>query len=85
MGYVDVQEPVMALVQFSAQGEIRVLAFLWAGRRHRVKLTTYRWRTGKGRETVRHFAVVTETEDAFQLCYREESATWFVEQVWTVE
>ncbi len=85
MGYVEVQEPVTALVQFSPHGEIRPLAFLWAGKRHRVKLTTYRWRTGKGRETLRHFAVVTETEDAFQLSYREESGTWWIEQVWAAE
>jgi hypothetical protein len=85
MGYVDVQEPVLALVEFSPQGEIRPLAFVRAGRRHRVKQTTYRWRTGKGRETLRYFAVTTESGDAFQLSYREDSATWWVEQVWTAE
>ena len=45
--------------------------------------TTYQWRTGRGRETLRHFAVVTETEDVFQLSYREESATWWIDQLWT--
>jgi hypothetical protein len=85
MGYVEVQEPVLALVRFSPEGEIRPLAFVWAGRRHQVKTTTYRWRTGKGRETCRHFAVTTESEDAFQLTYREESATWWIEQVWAAE
>jgi len=83
MGYVEMQEPVLALVQFSPQGEIRLLAFVRAGRRHRVKQTTYRWRTGQGRETWRHFAVITESEEAFQLSYREESATWWIDQLWT--
>jgi hypothetical protein len=81
MGYVEVQEPAPVLVQFSAQGEIRLVAFAHAGRPHRVKQTTYRWRTGKGRETWRHFAVTTESGDAFQLSYREESATWWIDQI----
>jgi len=83
MGYVEIQEPVLAWVEFSPQGEIRPLAFEREGRRHRVKQTTYRWRTGQGRETWRHFAVITKSGEAFQLSYREESATWWIDQLWT--
>lgn len=83
MGYVELQEPVAAWVEFSPQGEIRPRAFAREGRRLRIKQVTYRWRTGKGRETWRHFSVVTENGDAFQLSYREESATWWIERVWT--
>ncbi len=85
MGYVEVQEPVTALVRFSPRGEIRLLAFTWAGRQLRVKETTYQWSTGRGRETLRHFAVVSEAGDSYQLSYREESATWWVDQVWAAE
>ncbi len=82
MTYTEVQEAVQALVEFSPQGEVKPLAFIWSGRRHRIKRTTYRWRTGRGRETCRHFAVITESDDSLQLTYREESATWWIEQVW---
>ena len=83
MTYTEVQEAVQMLVEFSPRGEIRPLAFVWGGRRHRVKQTTFRWCTGRGRETCRHFAVTTESDDSLQLTYREESATWWIEQVWT--
>jgi hypothetical protein len=116
MGYVHIKEPVEVIVQFSPQGLIRPLAFRWAGRQYRVDRTTYRWRTGKGRETLRFFAVVTRadtpvparpapayaglaaypslrrstpasapvpSEDAYQLCFRDADATWWLEKVWT--
>jgi len=85
MGYVEVHEPIATLVRFSLLGEVRLLAFVWGGRQLRVRETTYQWSTGKGRETYRHFAVTTESEDAFHLSYREGSATWWIEQVWVAE
>jgi len=83
MSYVHIKEPVEVIVQFSPQGLIHPLAFSWAGRQYRVKKTTYRWRTGKGRETLRFFSVVTRAENAYQLCFKDEDATWWLEKVWS--
>jgi len=83
MGYVDIAEPVEVVASFSPEGMIHPLSFAWAGREHQVREITYRWRTGKGRSTLRFFAVTTETEDAYQLCYRDEDSTWWLERGWT--
>lgn len=82
MGYMPVQEPVEVIAQFSAQGMICPLAFTWSGRQYRVQKTTYRWRTGRGRDTLRFFAVVTPAEDSYQLCYKDGDSTWWLEKVW---
>lgn len=85
MSYVQIEEPIEVIAHFSAQGLIEPLAFSWAGRQYRVKETTYRWRSGKGRATLRFFAVVTASGDAYQLCYRDEDATWRLEKIWSGE
>jgi hypothetical protein len=82
MAYSQIQEPVEVIARFSPQGMIQPLAFDWGGQRHRVQKVTYRWRTGKGRATLRFFAVMTDAKDACQLCYRDEDATWWLERVW---
>ena len=82
MGYVNIQEPIEVVAHFSSKGTIKPLVFLWAGRKYQVKQTTYRWRSGRGRATLRFFAVVTATNDAYQLCYRDEDATWRLETLW---
>jgi hypothetical protein len=83
MGYVQIKEPVEMLAHFSPQGVIRPLAFSWGKRMHKVLRTTYRWHAGRGRAALHYFAVVTKSEDAFQLCYRDEDATWWLEKTWT--
>jgi hypothetical protein len=83
MGYLQVQDPVEVIARFSSQGIIRPLVFFWAGRQYQVQETTYRWCAVKGRATLRFFSIVTSTEDAYQLCYREEDSTWWLESVWT--
>jgi len=85
MAYLQIEEPIEVIAHFSPQGRIEPLAFTWAGRQYQVQKTTYRWRAGKGRATLRFFAVVTPTEDAYQLCYRDENSTWRLETVWTPE
>ncbi|NIM07375.1 MAG: hypothetical protein GTN69_09850 [Armatimonadetes bacterium] len=84
MGYAQIQESIEVIALFSTKGSIQPLAFTWAGRQYQVQKTTYRWRTRQGRATLHFFAVVTsKTEDAYQLCYRDEDTTWWLEKAWT--
>ena len=83
MGYAQIQEPIEVLAHFSPQGVINPLVFSWAGRQYKVEKTTYRWRTGKGRETLRFFAVITRSNNSYQLCYSDENSCWWLERTWT--
>lgn len=79
--YQELNDPVDVLVLFE-DGSLKPQRFRWKGRVHRVAQVTGRWKTDKGSAQVRHFALMDEEANFFQLAYDEHSSNWRVTRVW---
>jgi len=79
--YQELNDPVDVLVLFE-DGALKPQRFRWKGRVHRVAQVTGRWKTDKGQSQVRHFALMDEEANFFQLAYDEHSSLWRVTRVW---
>lgn len=79
--YQEMNDPVDVLVLFE-KGTLKPQRFRWKGNVHRVAQITGDWKTTKGQFKVRHFAVMDEDANFFQLAYDERLAGWKVTRVW---
>lgn len=79
--YQELNDPVDVLVLFE-DGSLKPQRFRWKGHVHRVAQITGRWKTEKGAFQVRHFALMDEEANFFQLAYDEHSSGWRVTRVW---
>jgi hypothetical protein len=79
--YQELNDPVDVLVLFE-DGALKPQRFRWKGHVHRVAQVTGRWKTDKGAFQVRHFALMDEEANFFQLAYDEHAAGWRVTRVW---
>jgi len=79
--YQELNDPVDVLVLFE-DGALKPQRFRWKGHVHRVAQITGRWKTDKGARQVRHFALMDEEANFFQLAYDEHSSVWRVTRVW---
>ena len=68
---------------FDKGRHIPPLFFRHGPRIFRVKRVNNRWESRDGNYKVLHFTVtVTESDDIFQLCFREKDLIWVLEEVW---
>jgi hypothetical protein len=79
--YHELNDPIDVLVLFE-NGSLKPQRFRWKGHVHRVAQVTGRWKTEKGAYQVRHFALMDEEANFFQLAYDEHSGHWRITRVW---
>ena len=71
----EINEPIDVLTSFH-NGAIRPLKFKWAGRTYAVARITYRWITREGSHQIRHFSVVADTEEAYEIALNTHNLNW---------
>ena len=71
----EINEPIDVLTSFH-NGAIRPLKFKWAGRTYNVARITYRWITREGAHQIRHFSVVADTEETYEITLNTHNLNW---------
>lgn len=79
--YQEIDEPVDVLVLFE-KGTLTPQRFRWKGRVHKIERVTGGWHTDKGAFKVRHYAVMDDNANFFQLAYDERATGWKITRVW---
>jgi len=79
--YQEINDPVDVLALFE-EGKLKPQRFRWKGNVHRVAQVTGAWLTDKGAFKVRHFALMDEEANFFQLAYDDRTTAWKVTRIW---
>jgi hypothetical protein len=79
--YQEINDPVDVLALFEG-GTLKPQRFRWKGHVHRLAQITGRWKTDRGEFRLRHFAVMDEDANFFQLAYDERTTQWKLTRVW---
>ena len=79
--YQELNESIDVLVLFEG-GTVQPQRFRWKGHVHRVSQITGNWKTDKGAFKTRHYALMDEDANFFQLAYDERKTQWKVTRVW---
>jgi len=77
----EINQPVEVMVVFQ-KGRMVPIRFRWNGRVIKIAKLTGWWRTNEGEFRIRHFAVIDQNSQFFQLTYKERTAEWFLSKVW---
>ena len=76
----EINQPVEVMVVFQ-KGRMVPIRFRWNGRVIKIPKLTSWWRTNEGEFRIRHFAVIDQNSQFFQLTYKERTAEWFLSKV----
>jgi len=76
-----INQPVEVMVVFE-KGRMIPIRFRWNGRVIKIAKLTGCWRANEGKFRIRHFAVMDQNSQFFQLTYKERTAEWFLSKVW---
>jgi hypothetical protein len=77
----EINQPVEVMVIFE-KGRMIPVRFRWNGRVIKVAKLTGWWRSNEGKFRIRHFAVIDQNSQFFQLTYKERTAEWFLNKIW---
>ena len=80
MTYQDVEEPIDVIAVFECS-RMRPIRFKWKDRVYRVKQVTGTWISEIGRYRYRHFAVVDESTNFFELSFGERDTSWTLTRI----
>ncbi len=79
--YQDIDEHIDVIALFIS-GKVKPIKFRWKNRPIKINQVTGRWKTDAGRYKIRHFAVVDDSDNFFQLSYDERDLRWMLEKIW---
>jgi hypothetical protein len=79
--YQEMDEPIEVVVLFQ-NNRMKPSRFRWNGRVYHVSEVTGDWKTDVGAYRVRHFAVVDDSSNFFQLSYDERKTCWVISKIW---
>lgn len=80
--FESLNDPVDVLIAF-VDGRIRPLRFRWQGRVVRLKRVSGEWSRREGQSVLRYFAVESEADESFELCYDPRTPRWVLSRAWT--
>jgi hypothetical protein len=80
MQFQDVGEAVEVIALFR-DGRLSPLKFRWKQRVLRVRQVNSDWESEIGTTRFRHFAVMSDGPDVFELSYNEQNFVWKLEKV----
>ena len=82
MQVTELNDPIKVRVDFSSGGKVTPRLFTHGPRTFRVKRVNTRWEDRDANyKALRLTVTVTESDDVFQLCFREKDLTWVLEKV----
>ena len=79
--YQDMDEPIEVVVLFQ-NNRMKPTRFRWKDRVYKVSEVTGDWKTDVGAYRIRHFAVVDNSSNFFQLSYDERKTNWVISKIW---
>jgi len=78
--YQDVEEPIDVIAVFE-KSRMRPLRFKWNDRVYRISQVTGMWCSEIGRYRYRHFAVVDDASNFFELSFDERDTAWLLTKI----
>jgi hypothetical protein len=78
--YQEVEEPIDVIAVFE-KGRMRPLRFRWKNRVYKIQKVTGDWHSDVGRYRLRHFAVVDQAANYFQLSFDQYDAAWSLTKI----
>ena len=79
--YQDMDEAIEVVVLFQ-NNRMKPTRFRWKDRVYKVSEVTGDWKTDVGAYRIRHFAVVDNSSNFFQLSYDERKTNWVISKIW---
>jgi len=79
--YQEMDEPIEVVVLFQNH-KMKPSRFRWKDRVYRISEVTGDWKTDVGAYRIRHFAVVDNSSNFFQLSYDERKTSWVISKIW---
>lgn len=79
--YQDMDDPIDVVVLFQGN-KMKPSRFRWKDRVYKVSEVTGDWKTDVGAYRIRHFAVVDNSSNFFQLSYDERKTSWVISKIW---
>ncbi len=76
-----IDQPIEVMVVFKKRRMIPV-RFKWNGRVVRIAKLTGWWKSYEGEFKIRHFGVMDQDGQFYQVSYRERTTEWFLEKIW---
>ncbi|MFP4176280.1 MAG: hypothetical protein ACLFT2_03565 [Candidatus Brocadiia bacterium] len=78
----DINEPIKVRADFWPGGKIIPRLFKREDRTFTITSVNATWEDREGNNSLLYFAVLTDrSEDTFQLCFRQQDRTWWLQQV----
>jgi nucleotidyltransferase/DNA polymerase involved in DNA repair len=77
----EINQPIEVMAVFE-KGRMLPVRFRWNGRVVRIVHVTARWRTNEGRFRKKHYSVIDQNSEFFQLTYKERTSEWFLNKIW---
>ena len=82
MQVAELNEPIKVRADFLPGGEVQPRLFRRGHRTFRVTNVNATWEDTEGQHALLYLTVtVSNSDDVFQLCFREEDRTWWLQQV----
>jgi hypothetical protein len=79
--YQEMDEPIEVVALFQ-NNKIKPSRFRWKDRVYKISEVTGDWKTDVGAYRIRHFAVVDNSSNFFQLSYDERKTSWVISKIW---
>ena len=79
--FESLSDPVDVLTAY-VQGDLQPLRFRWRGKVVRVRRVTGRWARRDGQTVYRHFAIESDQDATYELCYDPRSPIWTLTRAW---
>jgi hypothetical protein len=77
----EINQPIEVMAVFE-KGKMLPVRFRWNGRVVKIVHITARWRTNEGRFRKKHYSVMNQNSEFFQLTYKERTSEWFLNRIW---
>jgi hypothetical protein len=77
----EINQPIEVMAVFE-KGRMLPVRFRWNGRVVKIVHVTARWRTNEGRFRKKHYSVMNQNSEFFQLTYKERTSEWFLNKIW---
>jgi hypothetical protein len=78
--YQEIEEPIDVIALFE-KGRMRPVRFRWKERVYRIAKVTGDWQSEVGRYRLRHFAVIDEASNFFELSFDQYDSVWSLAKV----
>ncbi len=79
--YQDIEDDIDVIALFEGY-KLRPLRFRWNNRVYKITRVTGDWKSDVGQYKLRHFAVLDDASNFFQISYDEKNSHWLLTKLW---